>query len=188
MGPSQRERDTAAQLNEGQASRLLSRALAVFTEKLGCSPRKVVVHKTTFYSNKERRGFENALHNVPQYGLLTISRRGIFCIRPGRKPILRGTAIPFDENLGLVFTSGYIPFLRASSENKVPQPLEITENWGTLPFQHAARDLIRLTKLDLDSPHFSTDFPITLAGRQGIGDVLRELGRKEPSLDDKYYI
>jgi hypothetical protein len=183
-----KEGNTTAHLDEGQANRLLSSALAVFTEKLGCSPRKVVVHKTTPYSSTEHRGFENALHNVPQYGLLTISRRGIFCVRPGRKPILRGTAIPFDEKLGLVFASGYVPFLRACSRYKVPQPLEITENWGSLSFQHVARDLIRLTKLDLDSPDFCTDFPITLAGRQKIGDVLRESGRIEPSRDDKYYI
>ena len=174
-------------LDEGQARRLLSRALVVFKEKIGSSPRRVAVHKTTSYSDTERRGFENALQNIPQYGLITISRRGIFCVRPGRKPILRGTAIPFGENVGLVFTSGYVPFLRAYSGSRIPRPLEITENWGSLSFQQVAQDLIRLTKLDLNSPAFCTDLPMTLAHCKEIRDVLEALGQKALSIDAKYY-
>jgi hypothetical protein len=183
----EKEEGKALQLNEGQARRLLSHALGVFKEKIGSSPRKVVVHKSTPYFDTERRGFENALQNVPQYGLITISRRGIFCVRPGRKPILRGTAIPFGENLGLVFTSGYVPFLRAYSGYRIPKPLEITENCGSLSFQQVAQDLVRLTKLDLSSPAFCTDLPITLAHCMETRDVLEVLGQKEPSIDDRYY-
>jgi hypothetical protein len=174
-------------LDERQARRLLSRALAVFKEKIGFSPRKVGVHKSTPYSDTEREGFGNALQNIPQNGLVTISRRGIFCVRPGRKSILRGTAIPFGKNLGLVFTSGYVPFLRAYSGYRIPQPLEITENWGSLSFQQVAQDLVRLTKLDLNSPAFCTDLPITLEHCMEIRDVLEALGVKEPSIDDRYY-
>jgi len=179
--------EKAPHLDERQARRLLYRALAVFKEKIGSSPRKVAVHKSTPYSDTERKGFGNALQNVPQYGLITISRRGIFCVRPGRKPILRGTAIPFGENLGLVFTSGYVPFLRAYSGYRIPRPLEITENWGSLSFQQVAQDLVRLTKLDLNSAAFCTDLPITLAHSMEIRDVLKVLGQKEPSIDDRYY-
>jgi hypothetical protein len=109
-------------------------------------------------------------------------------MRPGRKPVLRGTAIPFDEKLGLVFTSGYVPFLRGYAGNRMPQPLEIIENWGSISFQQAARDLIRLTKLDLNSCEFAADYPITLSHCQEIGDGLQALGRREPATDDKYYL
>ena len=174
-------------LDEGQAKRLLSRALAVYKEKIGSSPRKITVHKSTPYCDSERRGFEKSLQTTSQYGLITISRRGIFCVRPGHKPILRGTAIPFGENLGLVFTSGYVPFLRGYSGYRIPQPLEITENWGSLSFQQVAQDTVRLTKLDLSSPAFCTEFPITLAHCKEIRDVLEALGQKEPSIDGRYY-
>ncbi len=174
-------------LDEGQAKRLLSRALAVYKEKIGSWPLKITVHKSTPYSDSERRGFENSLQNTLQYGLITISRRGIFCVRPGHKPILRGTAIPFDENLGLVFTSGYVPFLRGYSGYRIPQPLEITENWGSLSFRQVAQDLLRLTKLDLSSPAFCADLPITLTHCKEIREVLEDLGQKEPSIDTRYY-
>jgi hypothetical protein len=177
----------APHLDEGQAKRILSRALAVYKEKIGSSPRKITVHKSTPYCDSERRGFEKSLPTTSQYGLITISRRGIFCVRPGHKPILRGTAIPFGENLGLVFTSGYVPFLRAYSGYRIPQPLEITENWGSLSFQQVAQDSVRLTKLDLNSPAFCTDLPITLAHCEEIREVLEAMGQKEPSIDTRYY-
>jgi hypothetical protein len=175
-------------LNEGQARKLLSHALAVFEREVGVSPRKVVVHKSASYSDAERRGFEGVLANFPQYGLMTITRRGIFCLRPGRKPILRGTAIPFDKQTGLVFTSGYVPFLRGCLGNRLPQPLEITENWGSVSFPQAAQDLIRLTKLGQNSPDFCTDLPITLARGPEIGNVLGALARKKPCVDCRYYV
>ena len=182
------DKDNATHLDEEHASRLLFRALDVFEKQTGVSPRKVAVYKRTPYSDGERRGFEDILANTPEYGLMTIASRGIVCMRPGRKPILRGMAIAFNEKLGLVFTSGYVPFLRGYSGNKIPEPLEITENWGTMSFERAAEDLLRSTKLDLRSPDFCTDFPITLARSKAIADVFLALGRREPSMDDRYYI
>ena len=183
-----KEGEIVPHLEEAQARRLMSRALSVFEEETGVSPRKVAVHKRTPYSNTERRGFENALHNIPEYGLVTITRRGIFCMRPGRKPILRGTAIPFNDNLGLVFTSGYVPFLRGCFESRMPQPLEIMENWGSISFQQAARDLMRLTRLNLSSSDFCADLPVTLARCKEVGEVLWALGKNEPSVEDGYYV
>ncbi len=175
-------------LDEAHARKLLSRAVAVFEKQTGVSPRKVVVHKNAPYSDEERRGFESALDNIPQYGLMTITRSGIFCMRPGRKPILRGMAIPFDDKTGLIFTSGYVPFLRGYPGSRIPQPLEIMQTWGSIPFPQAAQDLIRLTKLDLNSFDSRADLPMTLRHGQEIGRVLRALGQKEASADDRYFL
>jgi hypothetical protein len=175
-------------LDKAHARNLLSRALSVFEKEVGVSPRTAVVHKSAPYSEAEREGFESALSNISEYGLVTITRRGIFCVRPGLKPILRGTAIPFDDKMGLVFTSGYVPFLRGYHGSRIPQPLEITENWGSITFQQAAQDLIRLTKLDLNSPDLCADSPVTLAKCEEIGGILEVLGQKETSTDDRYYL
>lgn len=185
---SEENEDATPNSDEEHARKLLTRALAVFEKHVGCSPRKVTVHKANPYSEAERDGFENALSNVPNYGLMTISHSGIACIRPGRKPILRGTAIPFDEKTGLVATSGYVPFLRGNFGNGIPYPLAITENWGSITFRQAAEDLIRLTKLDLNSSDFCSEFPITLSRLTEIGEVLRVLGQKEASSSDRYYV
>jgi hypothetical protein len=48
--------------------------------------------------------------------------------------------------------------------------------------------LIRLTKLDLISPDFCADLPVTLGHSQEIASVLRALGRNEPSADYRFYV
>ncbi|HTC65137.1 MAG TPA: hypothetical protein VK709_20015 [Candidatus Saccharimonadales bacterium] len=185
---SEGNRDEQNNLSAESAKNLLKRALAVFEKHAGFSPRKVTVHKATPYSGAERQGFESALSKVPNFGLMTISKGGIACVRPGRAPILRGTAIPFDEKTGLVATSGYVPFLRGSWGNDMSHPVEIAENWGSITFRQAAEDLMRLTKLDLNSSDFCSDLPITMSRCTGIGKVLTGLGQKEASTSDNYYV
>ncbi|MGD0906363.1 MAG: hypothetical protein ABSA96_02195 [Candidatus Acidiferrales bacterium] len=177
-----------ARLSEDAAATLASQILDVYRQECGGLPRKVVIHKTSHYSVAERKGFERVLASTESYGLVTVTRRGIFCVRPGSQPILRGTAIPFGEKLGLVYTSGYVPFLRSDSGPSVPHPLEVTENWGRLSFQEVAEDLLRLTKMDLNTPVFSTNDPATLAFSNQVGEILSRLGQKIPASHGKYYL
>src|SRR5579872_3289117 len=88
------------------------------------------------------------VRGVQDYAFVTLSRRGICCLRPGNKPALRGTTIDFGEKRGLVYTAGYIPFLRCYPGFRIPQPLEITGNHGSQTFHDVATDLLRLTKLN----------------------------------------
>jgi hypothetical protein len=174
--------------DEEHARKLLTRALAAFQKYVGFSPRKVTVHKAGPYSEAERTAFAHVLSKVPSHALMTISQSGISCIRPGSKPILRGTAIPFDEKTGLIATSGYAPFLRASVGNGLPQPLAITENWGSISFRQAAEDILRLTKLHLWSSDFCSEFPITVSQNIEIADVLSGLGQKRAPVRDTFYV
>jgi hypothetical protein len=177
-----------ARLTEDGAASLATRILDVYRQECGGLPRKVVIHKTSRYTAAERKGFERVLDRTETYGLVTVTRRGIFCVRPGSQPILRGTAIPFGEKLGLVYTSGYVPFLRSDSGSSIPHPLEVTENWGPLSFQQVAEDLLRLTKMNLNTPAFSTNDPITLAFSNHVGEILSRLGQKSPARHGKFYL
>jgi hypothetical protein len=177
-----------ARLTEDAAASLASQIMDVYRQESGGLPRKVVIHKTSRYTAAERKGFERVLARTESYGLVTITRRGIFCVRPGNQPILRGTAIPFGEKLGLVYTSGYVPFLRSDSGSSIPHPLEVTENWGRLTFQQVAEDLLRLTKMDLNRPDFSTNDPVTLAFSNHVGEILSRLGQTSPASHGKYYL
>lgn len=120
--------DKAPHLNHDQAKALLTKVLNMYDDQIGGLPRKVILHKTSRYTEEERKGFEAALEGVSHYGLLTITRRGIFCLRPGKKAVLRGTVVDFGQKRGLVYTMGYVPFLRYYPGFRVPQPLEVTEN------------------------------------------------------------
>lgn len=175
-------------LDTMQAARTLSRALENFERRFGRVPRKLVVHKTSSYSEAERAGFEFSLRNVPTHALIAVSRRGLLFLRPGREPIFRGAAIPFSEKLGLVYTAGYNPFLRCSPDNRMPVPIEISENWGSMSFQEAANDLLRLTKLNWKSTAFSSAAPLTFASTAQAGEILAILGQHHLVLGDRSYL
>jgi hypothetical protein len=102
-------------------------------------------------------------------------------LRPGKKPVLRGTIVDFGEKKGVVYTTGYIPFLRCYPGFRVPQPLEITENWGSLTFREVATDLLRLTKLNWNTAAFCCVDPITIAFSRRVGEILKIANTDKPS-------
>lgn len=181
-----RESRPAPWLDTMNAARLMSRILDAYEKAFHRLPVKVAVHKTSAYTRGEREGFEVSLRQVKRFGLISVSRRGTLLLRPGREMISRGAAIAFDEKLGLVHTAGYIPFLRCAPRPDLPLPLEITENWGGLPFQEAANDILRLTKMDWSSCDFSSEEPFTLAAMAGAREILDAVGSQDFALNDRF--
>jgi hypothetical protein len=175
-------------LGKEQAATLMSRVLEVYGKNGGHLPREVVVHKTSPYSEAERLGFQNSLREITRHGLVSVSKSAMFVLRPGRKPVFRGAAIPFGEKLGVVYVSGYIPFLRCYPGNRMPQPFEITENWGSLTFREAAKDLLRLTKLSWNTSAFCTEVPVTLAVSGQAYEIFRLLDQQDLVLGDRSYL
>lgn len=184
-----REIEKSPHLSRENAKKLLERVLQVYTDQLGGqAPRKVVLHKSSRFTAEERAGFEDALAKIPHYAMITIQRRGLFCLRPGNKPTLRGTIIDFGDKRGLVYTMGYVPFLRCYTGFRIPQPLEVLENWGSLPFREAAEDILKLTKLNWNSASFNCRDPITLAFARRVGEILKMAKGREPALYYRYYM
>jgi len=178
----------APHLNKDQAKALLENVLEVYRDQVGGLPRKVVLHKTSRYTQEEREGFEGALKGISYYGMLTLNRRGIFCLRPGKKAVLRGTVVDFGQKRGLVYTVGYVPFLRCYPGFRIPQPIEITENWGCISLHEAASDILKLTKLNWNTAAFCCREPITIAFARRVGDILKLAKGKDPALHYRFYM
>jgi hypothetical protein len=185
---SRKEEDKSPHLSREAARDVLAKVLQTYNEQIQTAPRRVVIHKTSRYTEEERLGFEDALVDIPQYALVTLSRNGTSCLRPGNKPVLRGTIVHFGEKKGLVFTIGYIPFLRCYPGFRIPQPLEVTENWGSLSFHQVATDLLRLTKLNWNTAAFSCVDPITIAFSKRVGEILKVADIENPALHYRYYM
>jgi hypothetical protein len=184
-----KELEKSPHLKKDDARKLLLRVLQVYKDQLGGqSPRKVVLHKTSRYTSEERAGFVDALQDIPHYGMMTVQRRGIFCLRPGNKPTPRGTIVDFGDKQGLVYTMGYVPFLRCYAGFRIPQPLEVLENWGSLSFREAAEDILKLTKLNWNTAAFNCGDPITLAFARRVGEILKMAKGKEPALYYRFYM
>lgn len=177
--PTRTER--APHLDQTNARELVKLVLETYEKEVGGKPYRFVLHKTSRYSEAERAGFEEGLQGIRDVALVTLGRRGITCLRPGTKPVLRGTAVDFGNRCGLVYTTGYIPYLRCYPGFRIPQPLEVTENWGALSFREVAADLVRLTKLNWNTAAFCCVEPITIAFSRRVGEILKVANTDNPS-------
>ena len=184
--PSRAER--SPHLDREGAKALIRKVLDLYQDEVHSPPQRLVLHKTSRYTQEERDGFAEGLAGIGQTALVTLSHRGITCMRPGHKPALRGSIADFGEKKGLVYTTGYIPFLRCYPGFRIPQPLEVTENWGSLSFREVAEDLLRLTKLNWNTAAFCCVDPITIAFSRRVGDILRIANTEKPARHYRYYM
>lgn len=167
-------------LTEEGALNLLQDALALYRRHTQSSPQRVVVHKSSRYWDEELDGFREALRGIPFWDLVAFGKRKIQFLRQGDYPPLRGTWVRFADDNFLLYTRGYVPYLRTYPGMRVPQPLEILEHFGTSPPDLVLRETLALTKMNWNTADFSCEEPITLAFARRVGEILAELPEHIP--------
>jgi len=141
----------------------------------GSLPNRVVVHKSSRYWEEELAGFRDACKYLPQKDFIALGNRKIQFYRFGDYPPVRGTYIKFSEKDLLLYTVGYVPFLRTYPGARVPQPLEIVEHHGDTPWNVILQEILALTKMNWNTTYFACSEPITLAFSHKVGLILAEL-------------
>lgn len=110
-------------------------------------------------------------------------------LRFGEYPALRGTAVRLEPEHWLLYTNGYVPYLRTYPGPRVPLPLEILEMRGDTPEDELLREIIALSKMNWNSSAFSSALPITLMYAKQVGTILGELPSDEaPRPEYRYYM
>ncbi len=112
---------------------------------------------------------------VPElhYGMLTLSRRECSaCVREKRRYCAEPLWI-LARRRGWSTPSDNVPFLRCYPGFRIPQPIEITENWGSVSLTEAATDILKLTKLNWNTAAFNCREPITVAFARRVCDILK---------------
>lgn len=169
-------------LSEQRAKELLSDAILVYRKHHNQQPpNRLVIHKTSHYTQDEMAGFKSAIQGIPKFDFLTLSHgRDAFFYRNGDYPVIRGTAIKFGNESYMVYTNGYIPYLRMYDGPRVPKPIEITEHHGDTPLDELAMEVLALTRLNWNTTDYSCYEPITLEFSRHVGAILgkREKGKK----------
>lgn len=143
-------------------------------------PRRVVVHKTSRFWDDELDGLRRACEVVPDVDFVAFGWRGMQFYRPGTYPPLRGTYIKISSTNHLLYTAGYVPFLRTYPGARVPQPLEILEHQGTSSWDLILKETLGLTKMNWNTAAFACREPITIAFSRRVGHVLAELRPGQP--------
>jgi hypothetical protein len=163
-----------AHLSERQARELLSGVLLKYREKASADAHRIVIHKTSGFSPDEAKGFLSEIGGRP-YDLVSFHVDDpVRLLRYGDFPVLRGTLVSLSNEDHLLYTTGYIPRVRAYPGVRVPEPLHIRHT-GSSPIRAVAEEILGLTKLNWNTTSFATRRPITLEFAKQVGKVLSEL-------------
>lgn len=184
--------DRSPHLTEAASERTMRGLLELYQAQMHDRPRRVVVHKTSRFSAHEENGIRAALDGIGQLDLVAIAppeMGTLRLLRSGEYPTLRGTALRLEPEHWLLYTNGYVPYLRTYNGPHVPLPLEIQEMRGDTPEDDLLREILALSKMNWNSSAFSSALPITLLYAKRVGTILGELPSDEtPRPEYRYYM
>jgi len=177
-------------LDQANAGSLMRDVLAIYKrQNEGRLPSRVVLHKSSRFTEEEIRGFKDGCGSVPRMDFVAFGWRGIQFHRPGQYPPIRGTYVRFDDTNFLLYTVGYVPYLRTYPGAATPQPLEILEHRGDSSWDVVLSETLGLTKMNWNTADFACAKPMTLAFAQRVGHVLAEMREGEvPRSEYRYYM
>jgi hypothetical protein len=157
-------------------------------------PERLVVHKSTQFSDEEVNGCIAGSRNVDEVDIVHISEYTGFRAYHHKYdfPVVRGTLIMQNEksNEGMLFTTGYVPALGSYPGPSAPRPLHLTCQRIDSSMETICKDVLSLCKLDWNSSAFYTKLPVTIAVSKKVGDILAEmvLANINPPKSYRYYM
>jgi hypothetical protein len=72
-------------------------------------------------------------------------------------------------------TMGYIPYLETYPGSYVPEPWQLVDHYGGTAPRDLFRELLALTKMNVNNCTFADGAPITLLFAQRIGDIMKHV-------------
>jgi hypothetical protein len=169
-----------------QSQQLFSNVLEAYRERAGRGPLRLVVHKTSDYTDDERVRIGRALDSVPAVELQTLRSGDFRLVRHGSYPPHRGTACRVGD-AHFLFTVGYMPAHLTYPGPHIPVALEILGSGDD--FEGTVEDLLTLSKMNWNAASSFAAFPISLSFARKVGGVMAELPRDcHPHPSFRYYM
>jgi len=176
-------------LDAPSANRLLAQVLSVYERTTRQRPARVVIHKSSFFTEEEANGFQQALGDIPHHDFVALRYSDVRMLRIGYEPPIRGTALDLGAGHYLLYTRGYIPFVGSYPGLRIPGPLEIHEHIGTGTIQRVCEEVMALTKMNWNTADFACGDPITQAFARRVGRVLAEMDKEQrPASSYRFYM
>lgn len=181
--------DPVPHLSDEQSFNLLDRALAEYREAIDTFPQRLVIHKTSNYTEAEIAGFSEAANknNISGLDLITIHQRTNFRLfREQRYPPLRGSMFSFDEGNHLLYTRGSVPYFETYPGKYIPNPLQIRLYKNDESPEIICNEILGLTKMNWNNTQFDRRLPITIECARKVGDILKYIPIDEPNIELRY--
>jgi hypothetical protein len=183
--------DRQAHLKHAQAYELLKRAVTEYEIAMESSPGRLVLHKTSNFTDEEKDGFRQAATElrIKTVDFITILDSNLRLFRDGEYPPYRGTQIELSKDIHLLYTRGAVGHYKTYPGLYVPQPLEIRiveadESPGVI-----CQEILCLTKMNWNNTQFDGKYPITIQCARKVGEIMKYLGPTDiPQISYSYYM
>ena len=171
-------------LTENAARQLIKDTLEEYVKLRGIPPRRVVIHKTSEFWDKEHAkyneldGFYQGIEDVYagcETDFITLRQTGVRLFREGMYPPLRGTYFSVQGTQHFLYTMGFIPYLETYPKPYVPEPWQITEHHGGSAPEDLFREILALTKMNVNNCAFADGTPITISFSQKVGEIMKHI-------------
>ena len=179
-------------LSRADMRAVLARSLALYRRRNGgVTPQRVVVHKTTAFSDAELAGVSDALAAVQEVECVQVTRdvkwRGVWlrqswrdgqASEPHGYPVHRGTMIPLSGTAALIWVAGNAPSVAQRGDSyyqgkkSIPSPLLMTRHMGRGPLEHIATEILALTKMDWNNDALYDPVPVTIGYSQRLARTI----------------
>jgi hypothetical protein len=159
------------------AGRLTS--LKAFEKEHHRFPPRIVVHKTSGFTEAERRGCEKALDElrvVKHRDLLVVRESDVRLFRSGIYAPLRGSFLELDSDYFLLYTRGSVPFFEMYPGLYIPRALEVEMVATEQSQKTLAQEILALSKMNWNNTQFDSSLPITVRAARQVGDILKYAG------------
>jgi hypothetical protein len=169
--------DRSPHLSKEDAQALLANGLATYRREHHTMPARLVMHKTSYFNEEEKAGFRQAAEDekLNVLDLVSVRRSGSRVLRVGTSPMVRGTAMLFDGQSGIVYLKGAVPYFQVYPGAYIPRALEFAREDGETGATELARELVGLSKLNFNNTQFDSGDPITVRAARRVGDILKHV-------------
>ncbi|HBB98040.1 MAG TPA: hypothetical protein DC054_21870 [Blastocatellia bacterium] len=164
-------------LDEPGAYHLIEKAIEAFKGEHHHYPARVVIHKTSSFSNEELDGFKKFLKEkgIEFFDMVYLRQSFIRLFRADTDPPLRGTLWQLDERHAILYTRGSVPFYEAYPGKYPPRSLYMDCENAQRSVRELARECLALTKMNWNNTRFDGQLPITLRAAKQVGLILKYL-------------
>ena len=183
--------DRVPRLSANQTYDLLRAALNEYRVALRTYPARVVIHKSSNFSEEEIDGLESAAQDlaIDTVDFVTVMDSKLRLFRNGNYPPYRGTLAQLDDNRALLYTRGSVWHYQTYPGLYVPRPIELRIVKSEESSSFIVSEVLGLTKMNWNNTQFDGKYPVTLGCSRKVGEIMKYLHDSDtPQIRYGYYM
>jgi hypothetical protein len=171
------ENDKQIYLDEVGAYNLVTKALETFFSVHYHYPARIVLHKTSPFTENEVIGFTQGLaeKGIKKVDLVHLRESFTRLLRTEDYSTLRGTLWHLEDRRGILYTKGSVYFYETYPGKYPPRTIYIDTTRSTKSLKELAMETLALSKMNWNTTRFDGQLPITLRAARQVGKILKYL-------------